>query len=115
MKRRSFVYLGAAAAASGIQRNLLAQGPNDQIRVAILGARDSPGPGVFGGAIVDVDRRRGRIGEEGGQGRDRFAEMFSLANLIVPDPTKSIDDGAIQAWADPVTTRTNRWKNSWAT
>lgn len=60
---------------------------NDQIRVAILGARDSPGPGVFGGAIVDVDRRRGRIGEEAGQGRDRFAEMFPLANLIVPDPT----------------------------
>lgn len=60
---------------------------NDQIRVAILGGRDSPGPGVFGGAIVDVDRRRGRIGEEGGQGRDRFAEMFPLANLIVPDPT----------------------------
>ncbi|CAN92601.1 hypothetical protein predicted by Glimmer/Critica [Sorangium cellulosum So ce56] len=60
---------------------------NDQIRVAILGGRDSPGPGIFGGAIVDVDRRRGRIGEEGGQGRDRFAEMFSLANLIVPDPT----------------------------
>lgn len=37
MKRRSFVYLGAAAAASGIQRNLLAQGPNDQIRVATVG------------------------------------------------------------------------------
>src|SRR5688572_16551925 len=37
MKRRSFVYLGAAAAASGIQRNLLAQGPNDQIRVATIG------------------------------------------------------------------------------
>ncbi|WP_437736575.1 PHP domain-containing protein [Sorangium sp. So ce1335] len=60
---------------------------NDQIRVAILGGRDSPGPGIFGGAIVDVDRRRGRIGEEGGLGRDRFAEMFSLANLVVPDPT----------------------------
>jgi len=38
MDRRSFVYLGAAAAAtSGIQRNLLAQGPNDQIRVATIG------------------------------------------------------------------------------
>src|SRR5262245_40098398 len=37
MNRRSFVYLGAAAAASGIQRNLLAQGPNDQIRVATIG------------------------------------------------------------------------------
>jgi excinuclease ABC subunit A len=35
-------------------------------------------------------------------------------DLVVPDPTKSIDDGAIQAWSDPVTTRTNRWKQSWA-
>ncbi|MBV9080491.1 MAG: excinuclease ABC subunit UvrA [Elusimicrobia bacterium] len=35
-------------------------------------------------------------------------------NLIVPDPTRSIEEGAIQAWSDPVTTRTNRWKQSWA-
>ena len=28
---------------------------NDQIRVNILGPKDSPGPGVFGGSIVDVD------------------------------------------------------------
>ncbi len=33
---------------------------------------------------------------------------------IVPDPTKSIEDGAIVAWSDPVTTRTNRWKRSWS-
>jgi excinuclease ABC subunit A len=33
---------------------------------------------------------------------------------IVPDPTKSIEDGAIAAWSDPVTTRTNRWKRSWS-
>jgi excinuclease ABC subunit A len=33
---------------------------------------------------------------------------------IIPDPTKSIADGAIVAWADPVTTRTNRWKRSWS-
>jgi excinuclease ABC subunit A len=34
--------------------------------------------------------------------------------LVIPDPTLSIKDGAIQAWSDPVTTRTNRWKRSWA-
>ena len=34
--------------------------------------------------------------------------------LIIPDPSKSIADGAIVAWADPVTTRTNRWKRSWS-
>jgi len=34
--------------------------------------------------------------------------------LIVPDPGLSIDEGALAAWADPVTTRTNRWKKSWS-
>ncbi|HSN97298.1 MAG TPA: hypothetical protein VLS89_03335 [Candidatus Nanopelagicales bacterium] len=62
---------------------------NDQIRVAILGGRNSPGPGVYGGSIVDIDRRRPFIGYEGGQGLDRFAESFPVANLIVPDPTET--------------------------
>lgn len=35
-------------------------------------------------------------------------------DLIIPDPHLSIREGAITAWADPVTTRTNRWKRSWA-
>jgi len=35
-------------------------------------------------------------------------------DLIIPDPTLSIRDGAIQAWSDPVTTRMHRWKRSWA-
>ncbi len=34
--------------------------------------------------------------------------------LIVADRSLSIADGAITAWADPVTTRTNRWKKSWS-
>ena len=34
--------------------------------------------------------------------------------LVVPDRTKSINDGAIEAWSNPVTTRTHRWKNSWS-
>ena len=33
---------------------------------------------------------------------------------IIPDPGKSIAEGAVAAWSDPVTTRTNRWKRSWA-
>jgi hypothetical protein len=62
---------------------------NDQIKINILGAHDSPGPGVFGGSIVDVDLRRDRLGFEGAQGHDRFAELFPVANLLVPypDPT----------------------------
>ncbi len=61
---------------------------NDQIRVAILRAIDSPGPGVFGGSIVDIDRRRPRIEFQGGHGLDRFAESFPVANLMVPEPSE---------------------------
>ncbi|HOW89716.1 MAG TPA: excinuclease ABC subunit UvrA [Elusimicrobiales bacterium] len=35
-------------------------------------------------------------------------------DLVVPDKSRSLDSGAIDAWANPVTTRTNRWKNSWS-
>src|SRR6185369_13357739 len=59
---------------------------NDVIKVNILGAKDSPGPGVFGGSIVDIDLRRDRLGYGDAQGHDRFAELFPVANLLVPDP-----------------------------
>src|SRR5262249_43813299 len=71
---------------------------NDQIRVAILGPRDSPAPGVYGGSIVDADLPRPQLGMENGEGHDRFAECFPLANLLVPDPTtndvKVLKDGS---------------------
>ncbi len=35
-------------------------------------------------------------------------------DLVVPDPEKSIEQGAIVAWSNPVTTRTNRWKKGWS-
>ncbi len=35
-------------------------------------------------------------------------------SLVITDPTKSIEEGALTAWSDPVTTRTNRWKKGWA-
>lgn len=34
-------------------------------------------------------------------------------NLIVPDKNRSVEYGAIIAWSEPITTKTNRWKNSW--
>ena len=34
-------------------------------------------------------------------------------NLIVPDKTRTVKQGAIAAWTTPITTKTNRWKNSW--
>ncbi|MFO0590820.1 MAG: PHP domain-containing protein [Polyangiaceae bacterium] len=71
---------------------------NDEIRVAILGAKDSPGPGVYGGSVVDIDRRRDRGEFSNAQGHDRFSEMFPVANLLVPDPTsveiKVLEDGS---------------------
>ncbi|WP_437317007.1 PHP domain-containing protein [Sorangium sp. So ce385] len=59
---------------------------NDEIRVAILGARHSPGPGVYGGSLVDADLRRPDPRFASASGRDRFAESFPVANLLVPDP-----------------------------
>lgn len=35
-------------------------------------------------------------------------------DLVVPDPTLSINQGALAAWDNPVTTRTHRWKTSWS-
>lgn len=35
-------------------------------------------------------------------------------DLVIPDPSLSVHDGAVSAWSNPVTTRTHRWKNSWA-
>lgn len=34
--------------------------------------------------------------------------------LVVPNPNLSINEGAIEAWDNPVTTRTHRWKTSWS-
>ncbi|MEK7744374.1 MAG: excinuclease ABC subunit UvrA, partial [Elusimicrobiota bacterium] len=35
-------------------------------------------------------------------------------DLVVPDPSLSVSEGALAAWSDPVTTRTHRWKRSWS-
>ena len=75
---------------------------NDQIKVNILGAKDSPGPGVFGGSIVDIDLRRDRMGFENGQGRDRFAELFPVTNLLVPFPKEKSDVKVLKDGSDGV-------------
>ncbi|OGR99162.1 MAG: excinuclease ABC subunit A [Elusimicrobia bacterium GWF2_62_30] len=36
------------------------------------------------------------------------------ADLVVPDESLSVNGGALQAWANPVTTRTHRWKGAWS-
>ena len=35
-------------------------------------------------------------------------------DLVVPDRNKSIAEGAIAAWSNPITTRTHRWKRGWS-
>ena len=59
---------------------------NDKIRVAILGTERSWGPGIYGGSLVDADIRRTDRRFPLGAGRDRFAEIFPFANLLVPAP-----------------------------
>lgn len=66
---------------------------NDKVRIAILGSQQlaggperSWGPGVFGGSLVDADLRRDDARYPPGSGRDRFAEVFPFANLLVPAP-----------------------------
>jgi hypothetical protein len=73
---------------------------NDQIKVNILGAHDSQGPGVFGGSIVDVDVRRDRLGYADQEGHDRFAEMFPVVNLLDPFPTASISPPSVRVLED---------------
>lgn len=71
---------------------------NDQVRIAILGPKDSPAPGVFGGSIVDIDRRRPNRGLGEAMGHDRFSESFPMANLMVPEPGQTevsvLEDGS---------------------
>ncbi len=70
---------------------------NDKIRAAILDPSRSWGPGVFGGSLVDLDVRRKDGRFPNGSGRDRFAEVFPLANLLTPAPlgsqVKVVNDG----------------------
>ncbi|MFH1463109.1 MAG: CehA/McbA family metallohydrolase [Pseudomonadota bacterium] len=56
---------------------------NDRIRVAILGARNSMGPDLYGGSIVDVDLQRDDPRYSQGMGNDIFSEMFPTVNLNI--------------------------------
>jgi hypothetical protein len=57
---------------------------NDKIRIAISGAGNSVGPGVFGGSLLDADIHRPQAEYRGGKGKDQFAELFPLGNLSTP-------------------------------
>ncbi len=64
---------------------------NGHVRAAVLSDRctgegidrvcTSPGPGLYGGSMIDIDLRRSDSDAGGGRGNDQFAEMFSAVNL----------------------------------
>ncbi len=73
---------------------------NDRLRVAVLAARSSMGPGLHGGSIVDVDLQWNDPRFPVGRGNDQFAEMFPTANLNVMAPEQASDVAIISDGSD---------------
>lgn len=69
---------------------------NDHLRVAIVAARPSMGPGLYGGGLVDADLQWNDPSFPPGYGNDQFAEMFTTVNMNVIAP-RAADDVAIVA------------------
>ena len=69
---------------------------NDKIRLGILAARTSMGPGLHGGSIVDADLRWDDARFPAGYGRDQLAEIFPTVNLNISkvDTVEIVADGA---------------------
>lgn len=57
---------------------------NDKARFGIIGGRNSTGPGLYGGSLVDADLQWGDSKTSRGRGRDQFNEMFPLMSMNVP-------------------------------
>jgi hypothetical protein len=56
---------------------------NDRLRFAILGARNSFGPGLYGGSLIDADIVREGLEYRNGHGNDRFVELNPTVNLDI--------------------------------
>ncbi len=54
---------------------------NDRVRFAILDARASLGPGLYGGSVVDADLVRNDPAFGAGHGNDQLAETFATVNM----------------------------------
>lgn len=72
---------------------------NDKVRVTILGARTSMGPGLYGGVLIDADLQWNTPDTTGGHGRDQFAELDPTVNMNVAmpvdvDDVRIIEDGS---------------------
>lgn len=70
---------------------------NDHIRVVVQDKGFSRGFGVYGGGLIDIDLQRAVApgDTDGGNGRDRFGELFPIAFLqaLVPEMVEVINDG----------------------
>lgn len=62
---------------------------NDKVRAVVVGPRNSMGPGIFGGGLIDADLRRWEPDSLGGRGNDLLAEIAPTANLNIMAPTES--------------------------
>ena len=69
---------------------------NQHAKLAVLSSRNSLGPGLFGGGIVDADIQRVDPGASAGRGQDQLAELFPTANMDVMHPL----EGAVELIAD---------------
>ncbi len=71
---------------------------NDHLRVAILGARNCMGPGLYGGVIIDADLQWYTPETLHGNGRDQFGELDPTVSLNVVHPQEGdvfvVSDGA---------------------
>lgn len=85
--------VGGVAAVADIGDYVL---ENDHVRFVILGGHGSPGPGIFGGSLVDADLQRTAPEHRGGRGLDAFSELFPMVNLATPNPD-STEVGIAQA------------------
>ncbi|NCG21017.1 MAG: hypothetical protein GWP91_18565 [Rhodobacterales bacterium] len=73
---------------------------NEFFKIAVLGARNSLGPGLSGGSLIDADIQRYSPDFAGGQGKDQFAELFPTTSMNItytdpedPDSVRVLADG----------------------
>lgn len=57
---------------------------NDQLRAVVLAGRNSLGPGLYGGSLVDIDKQWNNAALDGGRGLDQWNELFPLVSMNVP-------------------------------
>jgi len=87
-------------AANAVEGDFLLE--NEHLRIGVLSTRcafedqdagdqcSSPGPGLFGGSLVDLDLRRSDSIQDMGGGQDRFTELFDALNLDIME-TQSVE------------------------